>query len=137
MGKSFVFGVVMLSVLLLTGCFETKAPMCSDNDVAELVEEIYAEHVEELDNDNPMSAMYIDVLPKKIIKLDSARAVRYDKEVKLRECKAVAYFDNNQTQDIEYTVQLNEQDDTQFYVELDLSFVEDLVKAGLLQNVFK
>ena len=137
MAKRWSLFVIVLSGFVLSGCLQTEAPKCSDSDVTGLVEQIYAEHIEELKKDNPMAAMYVEMVPKKIVKIDSARAMRYDKEVKLRECKAVAYFENNQSSDIEYTVQLDEQDESQFYVELDLDFLEDLLKSGLWKNILK
>ena len=68
--------------------------------------------------------------------MNSVRAISYDEVVKLRTCRAEAVFDTNQTANIEFTVQLNEENSDEFYVDLDTEFVEGLMQQSLMQGMF-
>jgi hypothetical protein len=126
--------LLVSTTFLLSGCFQDETPKCSDSDVKDLIKEIYQDSLQEL-SANPMSALFIGGLPKKIVSISSVRPVAYDKTVHLRTCKAEAKFDNNQTTDIEYTVQITEDNPDEFYVELDTSFMEGLVQSSMMQEM--
>jgi hypothetical protein len=123
------------TLFLLSGCFKSEAPKCSNPDVKELVKNLYGDSLENLSK-NPMSALFIDALPKKIVKLNATRPIAYDEKINMRRCKAEALFDNNIKADISYTVQLSEEKSDQFYVELDTSFMEGLVQQSMMQGIF-
>lgn len=131
---SFVSGVLIVA---LGGCFQSDAPKCSDIKVKTVVKNVYAKQISSLANENPMAAIFADALPKKIVRIDSARPLKYEENIKLRTCKGVAYFDDNRSADIEYTVQLDEKNSDKFYVELKMDFLEDVAKEGILQHMFK
>ena len=131
---ALLMGILAVS---LSGCLQQEAPKCSDSDVKELVKEIYAENLVNLQKENPFAAMFIGTLPKKIVRIDSTRPVKYEENIKLRTCKGVAYFEDNRSANIEYTVQLDEKNADQYYVELDLSFLDGLAKQGMMENIFK
>ncbi len=124
-------------VLTLGGCFKSEAPKCSDKEVVQLVKQIYTEHIGELSKSNPMFMIFAAAIPKKIVKIDSARPVSYDEKIHLRQCKAQAYFDDNRTAPIEYTVQLDEKNSDQFYVELSFEFLQPLAQQGMMQQILK
>jgi hypothetical protein len=121
---------------MLSGCFESEAPKCSDPAVKGLVKNLYQNSVKELSN-NPMTAIFIAALPKEIRSFSAVRPVAYDEKVKLRSCKAEAHFDGNVTANIEYTVQLSEENPEEFYVELDTAFMEGLVQQSMMQGIFE
>jgi hypothetical protein len=122
--------------LFLSGCFENEAPKCSDPAVKGLVKNLYKESVQELAN-NPMAALFVGTLPKELHSLSAVRPVAYDEKVNLRSCKAEAHFDNNITANIQYTVQLSEENPEEFYVELDTTFMEGLMQQSMLQGIFE
>ena len=135
--KVKILTALLASSILLTGCFNTQAPKCSDNEVKELVKNIYAEWVFNLEaSDNPMLAMFLSSLPKGIDTLDSARATSYDKEIKLRKCKADVTFDNNTNATLMYTVQINEEESDNFYVELDSDSLEAIMQQSMMSNIY-
>lgn len=128
----------ILLTILMTGCFNTDAPKCSNDDVQETVKQVYENVLENAQNsDNIILAGFTKSLPTSITELSSFRAVAYDKSVKLRTCKADALFDTNQTIEISYTVQLDEEDSDQFYVELDTEFMETLMQQNIMREVFR
>ena len=116
----------------LTGCFKSEAPKCSDPEVVKLVEQIYENQMQELQKSNPLAAIFLATLPKRIVAIESARPVKYDENIKLRSCKGVAHFEDNRTANIEYTVQLDEMNGDQFYVELQMGFLEGLAQQGMM-----
>ncbi|WP_457597008.1 hypothetical protein [Hydrogenimonas sp.] len=116
----------------LTGCFKSEAPKCSDPEVVKLVEQIYAEQIAELQKNNPLAGIFLAGLPKKMVSIESARPVKYDENIQLRSCKGVAHFDDNSSANIEYTVQLDEKNKNQFYVELKMDFLEGMAQRSMM-----
>lgn len=130
--------IATLFGFFMSGCFSVDAPKCSDEDVEDTVKEIYLDVLKNAqDPNNSFLAAFTDGLPTAITKLSTQRAIAYDENVKLRSCKADALFDNNQTIEINYTVQLDEQDSDQFYVELDTEFLSTLMQQSMLQGIWK
>ena len=121
--------------LFLTGCFQNEAPKCSDPAVKGLVKNLYQDSLKQLSN-NPMAIIFMGALPKEIVSITAVRPVAYDEKVHLRSCKAEARFDNNATANIEYTVQLSEENPEEFYVELDTAFMEGLMQQSMMQGIF-
>ena len=136
MKKLVKYLLLCIVAVSLSGCFKSEVPKCSDEQVVKLVSNIYAENISDIEN-NPFVKMIGPVLPKRIVRIESARPVKYDENIKLRSCKGIAYFDDNRTATIEYTVQLDEKDSSQFYVELKMDFLEGLVQEGVLKHLFK
>lgn len=122
-----------LSLFLLTGCFTKEPPKCSDDDVKETLQGIYSDLIAK--SQNNFMAMFLQALPKEIDSFSSIRPVAYDEKVKIRTCKADVTFENNQTASIEYTVQLNEEENEEFYVELKTDFLEALVQQSIMQQM--
>ena len=120
-------------LVMLSGCLNTEAPECSDEDVVGTVKNIYAE-LPEKNKDNPIAGMFMKTLPKSITSLESIRPVSYEENVKLRTCKAQATLENGQTIDIQYTVQSVENDSAQFYVELNTDFIENLMMTNIMNH---
>jgi hypothetical protein len=133
--KSFVWVLPVLLALGLSGCFKSEAPKCSDKQVVELVEQIYTNQIQELQKSNPLAAVFLAALPKKMVAIESARPVSYDEKIKLRSCKGVAKFDDNRTANIEYTVQLDEKNNDQFYVELKMDFLEGMAQQSMMDMI--
>ncbi len=129
--------VMALGMLILNGCFNTEAPKCSDEKIEKMVKEIYADHVKTLSTENILAQLLLVTVPKKIVKLDAARPVSYDEKITLRSCKANATFETNITVPVEYTVQLDEKNKEQIYVELKLDFLEDLAQQGMMDQFMK
>ncbi|MEO1938371.1 MAG: hypothetical protein ABGW85_07025 [Sulfurimonas sp.] len=127
---------VAITPFLLSGCFKSEAPKCSDPAVKGLVKDLYTESLQKLSS-NPMAAMFMGALPKEIVSISAVRPVAYDEKVNLRSCKAEAHFDNNVTANIEYTVQLSEENPEEFYVELDTAFMEGLMQQSMMQGIFE
>jgi len=127
--------VVAMTPFLLTGCFKSEAPKCSDPAVKSLVKNLYQDSLQKLQT-NPMAVIFIAALPKEIQSITAVRPVAYDEKVNLRSCKAEAHFDNNVTANIEYTVQLSEENPEEFYVELDTTFMEGLMQQSMMQGIF-
>ena len=125
--------MVAAPILVLSGCFETQAPECSDEAVIETVKNIYTE-LPEKNKDNPIAGMFMKTLPKSITSLDSIRPISYDENIKLRTCKAQATLENQQTIDLQYTVQTMEKDPDQFYVELNTDFLEGLLMNNIMNH---
>jgi hypothetical protein len=129
-------GLLLAStMLMLGGCFKSEAPKCSDPQVIQLVEQIYEQNIADMAKDNPMFAIIKEAVPSKIVSIDSARPVKYDENIKLRSCKAIAHFDDNRTANIEYTVQLDEKKSDEFYVELKFDFIQGLAQQGMMQQI--
>lgn len=131
-----ILGMATL-MLTLNGCFETEAPECSSEQVTGMVQEIYEKQMKEMGGDNILTQVLFATVPKKIIKVDTARPVAYDENIHLRSCKASATLEGNITSPIEYTVQLDEKNSDQIYVELKMDFVEDLAQQGIMNEVMK
>ncbi|WP_456451761.1 hypothetical protein [Hydrogenimonas sp.] len=134
--KTWTHALLAFAVALgMTGCFKSEAPQCSDPEVVKLVEQIYENQMQELQKSNPLAAIFLATLPKKIVKIESARPVKYDENVKLRSCKGIAHFEDNRTANIEYTVQLDEKNSDQFYVELQMDFLEGLAQQNMMDMI--
>ncbi|QOP40249.1 hypothetical protein [Sulfurimonas marina] len=132
-----IFIPTVLLALFMSGCFSDNAPKCSNEDVQDTVKQVYTNILDNAQNSNNLFlAGFTKSLPKAMVELSSFRAVAYDETVKLRSCKAEALFDTDQTMEISYTVQLDEQDSDQFYVELDTAFMETLMQQSIMQEVF-
>jgi hypothetical protein len=127
--------ITLLVAMLMSGCFNSEAPKCSDKDVQNTVKDLYTQLLDNTSKNILLSGL-VGNLPKNITEISSIRAISYDKSVKLRTCKADAQLDSNQSMQISYTVQLNEEDSDTFYVELDSSFLEGLVQKSLMKNIF-
>lgn len=125
------------SIFMLNGCFKTEAPKCSSESVTGLVQEIYEKHMKSMEEENIFAQVLLGTVPKKIIQIDSARPVAYDENIHLRSCKAQAHFEHNTTAPIEYTVQLDEKNSDQIYVELKMDFVEDLAQKNMMNQIMK
>jgi len=125
----------LAALFLLTGCFKSEAPKCSDPKVTQLVEQIYTNQIAELKKSNPLAAVFMAAIPQKIVRIESARPVKYEENIKLRSCKGVAVFEDNRTANIEYTVQLDEKKSDQFYVELKMDFLEGLAQQGMMDMI--
>ena len=135
--KTIITSTLLASSLLLTGCFNTDTPKCSDAEVTGLVQEIYTGWVKNVENaQNPMLAMFLKNLPQKITDISSARATSYEKEIKLRTCKADIDFENNTTSTLVYTVQITEEDKENFYVELDSDSLETIMQQSMMSNFY-
>jgi hypothetical protein len=135
--KTLIATTLLASTLLLTGCFNTDAPKCSDKEVTDLVKNIYSDWVNNAEqSQNPMLAMFLNNLPKNITDISSARATSYDKEIKLRTCKADITFDNNATTSLMYTVQITEEDSENFYVELNSDSLEGIMQQSMMSNIY-
>ncbi|MFT7003918.1 MAG: hypothetical protein ACJAWW_001270 [Sulfurimonas sp.] len=127
--------ITLLMVMLMTGCFNSEAPKCSNKDVQETVKGLYTQLLDNTSKNVLLSGLMGD-LPKNITNMSSIRAVSYDETVKLRTCKADVQLDTNQSIQISYTVQLNEEDSDTFYVELDSGFLEGLVQKTMMKTIF-
>lgn len=119
--------------LLLTGCINSEPPKCSDDNVKETLREIYAELF--VNAQNNFLAAFVQTLPKNIESISSIRPVAYDESVKLRSCKANVTFENNQSAAIEYTVQQDEENSEEYYVEMNTEFLEGLMQQSIMQNI--
>ena len=127
----------LLIALAMSGCFKSEAPKCSDADVQATVKSVYIQMLDNIHNSgNILLAGFSANLPAQMQELSSIRAIAYDDVVKLRSCKATASFDANQTVSIAYTVQLNEENSDEFYVELESDFVEALMQESLMNGIF-
>ncbi len=129
--------IVAISAIGLSGCFNAEAPKCSDLNVQNRVKKIYAEQIISLADKNPMALIFVEALPKRMVRIDFARPIKYEENIKMRSCKAIAYFDNNSSANIEYTVQLDEKNSKKFYVELNMDFLDDVAKQGIIHHIFK
>jgi len=127
---------VIFTSLFLTGCF-SEAPKCSDAEVKETLKSVYLQVLDNINSSNNMFlAGFASSLPKAIESIDSIRTVAYDEKIELRQCKADVRFDNNQTASISYSVQVNEENSDEFYVELDTEFVEGLMQSNMMNGFF-
>jgi len=133
------FVIAALVLLLFTGCFKKEPPKCSDNDTIVTVQDIFAQNIEKVMQ--PFYALMqtkvkkMDLnLPHKIVTIKDARPQSYDEHVKRRVCKATAKFDNGLSAQITYSVQLDEQDSSKFYVELQSDFMEPLLQESIMQS---
>ena len=133
MKRLVVKSLVVLGVVFGLNACSKETPKCSDEDVQVLVSNLYADMLENSAQNILLSAFLVNA-PKSLDRLESVRAVSYDKEVKLRECKAVAHFENGYTADIEYTVQLSETNHDEFYVELKGDFLQQLMMNSILSR---
>lgn len=126
------FSLASSCVLLLSGCFNETVE-CSDESVQQTIEEIYVEQIQSGQN-NPLLATMTKNLPN-IDSIDAIRPASYDDAIKLRECKAVMHFDNGNKVDIAYSIQTNEENSDEFYVELDTTFLEGLLMSSIMQGL--
>lgn len=133
---SYMVGMAA-SMMLLNGCFKTEAPKCSSDQVVEMAKDIYVNHMKDLESNNIFAQVFLTTVPKKILKIDSARPVAYDENIHIRSCKAQAYFEGNITVPIEYTVQLDEKNSDKIYVDLKMDFVEDMAQQGIMNQIMK
>lgn len=125
--------VICLSAFSFAGCLNSETPECSDDTVIDTVKEVYTEMFTK-NNANPLVAGLLKTLPKTISSLDSIRPISYDENVNLRTCKAQATLANNQTVDIQYTVQSVEKENGQFYVELNTDFLQNLMMSNIMNR---
>jgi len=126
-----------LLVIFLSGCFNNNPPKCSDEKVQETVKGLYVQILQNVQNSgNPFLAGFTNSLPQNIKSLSSIRPVAYDEMIQMRTCKANALFENNQTLSIQYTIQTNEENGGDFYIELDTEFLEGLMQQNIMQGIF-
>jgi len=136
--KRLASTIVAISILMLTGCTDDTAPKCSDKDVKNTIKNIYKEWSNNINNsDNPMFYIFKGNIPNSIISFDSPRTMAYDEEIKLRTCKIGITLDDDTTAIFGYTVQLNEEDLSNFYVEIDEKSLEEIAQASLMKNLMK
>jgi len=133
--------VAVSAALLFSGCFKNEPPKCSDPDVKSSVKKLYGDMKKKI-YENPMSAIFTffsgkKILPQKMVSLSNTRPIAYDENIKLRQCKADARFDNNESVTVIYTVQLSEENPDEYYVELSSDFLEPLMKKNLMQNALQ
>ncbi|MFA5232941.1 MAG: hypothetical protein WC390_00970 [Sulfurimonas sp.] len=119
-------------VLLLNGCFD-ETVKCSDEMVKETIKEIYTEQIQS-GASNPLLAAMSANFPN-LISIESIRPISYNKEVKMRECKAVMHFENETTADLSYTIQTNEDNGDDYYIELDKAFLESLIMSSMMSGL--
>lgn len=146
--RNLFYKITAFSVLvfMLAGCAE-KDIKCSDDDVRELVEEIYTKQIRGMDTKkiqkedvsllNFQNILLAGML-KKLSEFDhisSIRAISYDDKVKLRRCKAIMHFKDETKTDFSYTVQIDEEDSDKFYVELDTEFLQSLLTQNMFKNI--
>ncbi len=119
--------------------FVKKAPKCSDENVVQTVKNIYAGLPEQIKQTNPLAAAFMQNIPKEITIIQDIRPTSYDKEINLRQCKANALLDDNKTMEISivYTVQLSQENNDEYYVELDTSFLEGLMQQSIMNGLLK
>ena len=125
--------MLISAMFTLNGCFKTEAPKCSSPDVKNTLKGLYAQQMKKSEQNIFMQVMMTSV-PKTMTKIDSARAVAYDENINLRSCKAEATLGKDMTATIEYTVQLDEKNNDQFYVELQMDFLENLAQQGMMNQ---
>ena len=123
-----------LLAIMMQGCFTSEPPKCSDDDVKVTLNEVYGQLFTN-SQQNIFLAAFMKNLPKNIDSFSSIRATAYDETVKMRSCKADVTFENNQTATIEYSVQLNEENSDEFYVELNPDFLEGLMQQSFMQGI--
>jgi len=140
MKKIIINSIFMLMMgFSFNGCqltnYFNSTPKCSDDNVQSLVKDIYINMLENA-KDNILLNVYMSKAPQSISSLSSIRAISFDKEVNLRECKAVANFDDDSNLDLEYSVQIAE-DGNDFYVEFKEDFVEKLMTQSIMSNMMQ
>lgn len=128
--KKFLFLIGVAT--LFAGCFSNEVAKCSDDSVKELVGKIYSEQING-ESANPMLAAISKNFPA-LSSLESIRAISYDKEVNNRGCKAVMHFEDGSTVDLSYSVQADEEDSSNIYVELDTSFLQGLIMSAMMKS---
>ena len=129
--------LTLLLAFLMTGCFNNEPPKCSDESVHVTLQDVYLQVLDNInDSGNPFLAGFSKNLPQNLMSLSSVRAVSYDEAVLLRSCKADALFDNGETVGINYTVQANEENSDEFYVELETEFLEGMMQKSMMQGIF-
>jgi len=133
MKKTNILALLILAVFTLNGCMEKEAPKCSTTEVKNTVKKIYSQQMEKM-KDNILMIAFMGTVPKTITSVDSIRAVAYDETVGLRSCKAEATLGEGLKSPIEYTVQLDEKNSNQFYVELQMDFIETLAQQGMMNK---
>jgi hypothetical protein len=128
MNKILLSAFVLFS---LSGCMNSEPPKCSDTDVTNLVKDLYVEMIDNLQN-TPLTGAFAATMPKKMLSVDSIRPVAYDEAVKMRSCKATAKLEGDKEINIEYTIQTNEENSDEYYVELGSDFVEGLMMQNIM-----
>ncbi len=125
--------ISLLLALLVTfsGCFNNEPPKCSDEGVKQTLKDLYTRWT---DPNSKEKLLVSALLPQTISEISSFRSVSYDKETKLRSCKASAKFQNGSEAAIEYTVQTNEEDSSQYYVELSADFLQSLIMNSAMSK---
>lgn len=132
-----ITAISLLFLIFLSGCFKHETPQCSDIKVQQSVKTLYIQILQNSQTaKNPFLAGFTNNLPQSIQSLSLIRSVSYDDELKIRTCKANALFDNNQSINIEYTIQINEKNSDDFYIELDTEFLEEMMQQNIMQGIF-
>ena len=119
-----------------SGCLSSEAPKCSSDEAIESVKSLYIDMQENVKS-NPYAALFASSLPKEMTSIESIRPVSYDENIKMRSCKATAKLENGSEIDIEYTIQLNEENSDEYYVELSSSFLEALMMQNMMKSIMK
>ena len=117
-------------------------PKCSDESVLSLVHVLYGKMrtsaIESAGWDNVL--LTAAGFPKSIVRIELPHSTRYDSAIKLRSCSANAIFTVNKmfskdqkeiSVNISYSVQLNEQNNEEFFVILEPDFILTLNKRIL------
>jgi len=136
MKKTFML-TSLVGIIAFSGC-STDTPKCSDVRVKTKVINTYKKWKDELNNTkNPLFEIFLKGKIPNLLVLKNARAISYNKEIKLRECKAEAIFDNNQTWTIHYTVQNSEENPRDFYVEISKKSLDKVAKESIVESFFQ
>ncbi len=136
--KRVKLGVLVLVLVMMSGCFQKEVPKCSDDNVKNVLSEIYGNWSQNINNsDNPVLIMFKGAIPNSIVSFSSPRTLGFDKEIQLRTCKMDVTFDNNQSNTLQYTVQLDEEDNENFYVEISEDSLESIAQESMMKHMMQ
>jgi len=126
---NILFLLLISSISLSAFIFEKTPPKCSDKETINSLKKIYI-------NINKQQSK-VTKLPKSIKSLNSIRATSYNRDIALRGCKALVKLSNDTELNMQYTVQLDETNSDNFYVEIEQSFISNLIAQSYLKNLRK
>lgn len=131
LGLIYILAIAVSFMNLNINNLFVSTPKCSSDEVKTLVQDIYSNMIN--NNDNILLQAYMAKAPKYIDSLNSIRTVSFDENVNLRECKAVANFENGSSADIEYSVQISDNNE-EFYVELKKDFLQQIMMQSIMSK---
>jgi len=139
-----ILGVsIATTSVLITGCGDTniskkEAPLCSDTKIIDTLKKTYYERVQKIKK-NPgrgiTTRIFVMAVPEKMIDITSARSVEYKENINLRSCKAKVFMGKDITLPVEYTVQADEKNSEQIYVDLNMNFLQGTVQPSILKRL--